>query len=105
MTNRIRHCAEILLLLLSTGCACSTGIAVTGGGKEDPTLAGTQSETGATSSYLQNTILVVAYNDDTDDGKIQYTSTDRIVFPGASLLGWSYSNDKGKTWTYGGKVK
>ena len=32
-------------------------------------------------------------------------SVDRIVFPGASLLGWSYSKDKGQTWTYGGKVK
>jgi hypothetical protein len=105
MANRIRHCAGTLLLLLSAGCACSTGVAVTGGGKEDPTLAGTQSETGATSSYLEKQILVVAYNDDTDDGKIQYTATDRIVFPGASLLGWSYSQDNGETWTYGGKVK
>jgi len=32
-------------------------------------------------------IFVTAYNDDTDDGKIIYTATDRVVFPGASMLG------------------
>jgi hypothetical protein len=88
-----------------TGCSCSTAVTVTGS-REEPTRAGTQSETAAESAYADGRhIAVVTYNDDTDDGKIQYTATDRVVFPGASLLGWSYSTDHGKTWTYGGKVR
>jgi hypothetical protein len=89
-------------LLFLGGCART--IAVTGSG-EDPTKNGTQSETAATSARSgDRDSFVVTYNDDTDDGKIKYTPTDRIVYPGASLLGWSYSVDRGKTWKYGGKV-
>jgi hypothetical protein len=67
---------------------------------------GTQSETASVSSISGGKdIFVIAYNDDTEDGKIKYTTNDRIVFPGASMLGWSYSLDRGKSWTYGGKVK
>lgn len=88
------------------GCSCTPGAAVTGQDDSQPTIHGTQSETGAAAGLVnrQGTV-VVAYNDDTDDPKIQYTPTDRVVFPGASLLGWSYSTDNGGTWTYGGKVR
>jgi len=85
---------------------CPDNLAVTGHDDKDPTWHGTQSETASTSSLARGTdIFVVAYNDDTDDGKITYSANDRVVFPGASMLGWSYSTDRGKTWTYGGKVK
>jgi len=87
-------------------CSCAPGSAVTGSGEADPTIHGSQSETASASSFTKGRpILVVAYNDDTDDGKVTYTPTDRVVYPGASLLGWSYSLDDGATWTYGGKVR
>ena len=85
---------------------CEKKVAVTGSGEKDPTWLGTQSETASASALSGGrSIFVVTYNDDTDDGKIKYTANDRVVYPGASMLGWSYSTDRGKTWTYGGKVK
>jgi len=39
-----------------------------------------------------------------DDGKVTYTTNDRVVFPGTSVLGWSCSRDGGNTWPYGEKV-
>jgi hypothetical protein len=48
----------------------------------------------------------VTYNDDTnEDNLITYTNTGRHVNAGASEMGWSYSDDGGTTWTYGGKVQ
>jgi hypothetical protein len=80
--------------------------AATGKDDKDPTWHGTQSETASAVAFARGQdVFVVTYNDDTDDGKITYSATDRVVFRGASLLGWSYSTDRGKTWTYGGKVK
>ena len=79
---------------------------VTGQGDRAATWRGTQSETATAVAYSRGQYLFIAtYNDDTDDGKITYTANDRVVLPGASLLGWSYSTDRGKSWTYGGKVK
>ena len=93
-------------LLLLTVSGCGTNVVVTGQNEKDPTFTGTQSETASATSFTQGTdIFVVTYNDDTNDGKIIYTATDRVVYPGASMLGWLYSTDRGKTWTYGGKVK
>ena len=80
--------------------------AATGKDDSSPTWHGTQSETACAVTVVRGQrIFVTTYNDDTDDGKITYTPNDRVVFPGASLLGWSYSQDDGKTWIYGGKVK
>jgi len=94
-------CAAALL----GGCA-PDHYAATGRDDSDPTWHGTQSETASAVAYSKRQdVFVATYNDDTDDGKIVYTSNDRVVFPGASMLGWSYSKDRGKTWTYGGKVK
>ena len=85
---------------------CSDQYAVTGKNSGDPTWQGSQSETSSASAFSGGqSVYVVAFNDDTADGKITYTDTDRVVFPGASLLGWSYSFDHGIHWTYGGKVK
>jgi hypothetical protein len=67
-----------------------------------------QSETAINVSDLGggNRIITVAYNDETNtNGKVVYTSTDRTVLSGASLMGWSYSTDGGQTWTHGGDVK
>jgi hypothetical protein len=85
---------------------CTPGSPVTGGTEKEPTFNGTQAETAAASAQFADTkLLIVAYNDDTYDGKVQYSATDRTVYPGASLLGFSYSTNNGLTWTYGGKVK
>lgn len=101
---------------LLTACSCTPGVPVTGNGERDPTYGGSQSETASTvalspAPWYQifgprwRETLVVTYNDDTEDGKVQYTTSDRVVFRGASLLGWSYSTNGGSTWKYGGKVK
>jgi len=88
--------------LAMSGCA-SIGV-VTGQTKE--TLEAMQSETAAATSYAGGKHrVVVSYNDETgNEGKVVYGATSRKIHQGASLLGWSYSEDKGKTWTYGGKV-
>lgn len=100
-----RFTVGVALLLLS-GCKLDPSYPVSGKNGDDPTWSGTQSETASAMGPLLFThTLVVTYNDDTQDSKVQYTSSDRIVFPGASMLGWSYSTDNGVNWTYGGKVR
>lgn len=95
-----------LLLTASMMAACTPGAPVTGRDDSDPTIRGSQAETASISALAgEYPILVVTYNDDTADSKVQYTQTDRTVFPGASLLGWSFSNNGGATWKYGGKVR
>ena len=90
---------------LFSGCAPDHRT-VSGREDSDPTWRGTQSETAsAVAAVGRDVIFMATYNDDTDDGKVVYTNNDRVVYPGASLLGWSYSRDRGVTWTYGGKVK
>src|SRR5712691_9650182 len=98
-----RACPLFLMLLMA---ACSSSNAVTGR-DGDPTASGTQSETAATLAMVGNTTrIVVAYNDETNEQDlITYTETDRVVNSGASLMGWSYSDNGGTTWTYGGKLK
>lgn len=94
-------------LLVLQGCtSCSTTNQVTGQ-KGDPTASGTQSETSATIGVDGGTTrVVVAFNDETNDGSsITYTATTRQINSGASLMGWSYSDDWGTSWTYGGNVK
>ena len=85
------------------GCA-SSGVRVTGG--TDAESLGVQSETAATTSFSAGVHrIIVAYNDETNSqATIQYTSSTRQVLHGASLMGWSYSNDDGTTWKYGGKL-
>ena len=97
--------AAFLVAVSATGCAGS-GLAVTGRNSEDPTWNDNQAETAAASARSgDKDIIVVTYNDGTNDPFVKYTKDDRVVYPGASNLGWSYSFDTGKTWTYGGKVK
>jgi len=97
--------AVVSAAALLGGCA-PDHYQVTGKDDGDPGWHGTQSETASEVAFARGQkIFVTTYNDDTDDGKITYTANDRVVFPGASLLGWSYSRDRGKTWAYGGKVR
>ena len=99
--------------LLLVGCSCAPGVPVTGRDDKDPTINGTQAETASASALAgEYPIIVVTYNDDTFERNpatnqpyVQYPSNNRMVYPGASLLGWSFSNDGGKTWKYGGKVR
>lgn len=101
-----RHVVMAAFPILLSACSCAPGVPVTGQNAEAPTLHGTQSETAVASAMVDGRkTIVVTYNDDTDDPKIQYSANDRVVFPGASLFGWSYSIDDGATWTYGGKLR
>lgn len=95
-------CAVATLGLV--GCA-SDGLKVTGQNPEQPTWNGNQSETAiAVGRVGPSEYIVVTYNDDTASNKIQYTPTTRKVLPGATLMGWSYSEDGGSNWKYGGRV-
>jgi len=96
----------LVLSLTTAACAgrCTAGGLVTGA--SDATARGAQSETDAATSYSGGVHrIVVAYNDETaSESVIQYTPTTRKILRGATLMGWSYSEDFGATWKYGGKV-
>ncbi len=98
---KIIVCTCAVLLLAS----CTNSHLVTG--TDTPTGSATQSETSATTSYVGGVNrLTVSYNDETGEQQnITYTQSDRVVNQGASLMGWSYSDNTGTNWTYGGKVK
>ena len=95
MKVSMRGILFLLLILCLSGCA--TGVRVTGG--TDAESFGVQSETAATTSFSGGVHrIIVAYNDETNSqATIQYTSSTRKVLHGASLMGWSYSNDDGAT--------
>lgn len=101
-TINIPFALALSITLTASGCA-SLGV-VTGQNQE--TLEAMQSETAATTSFASGKHrVVVTFNDETGNGpKINYGPTSRKIHKGASLMGRSYSEDKGKTWTYGGKV-
>src|SRR5664279_3525301 len=97
----------VLLLQSCSVLSCSNRNGVTGK-QGDPTASGTQTETSATTTLVNGKVsrIVVAYNDDTNDGTlVTYTSSTRHINSGASNMGWSYSDDGGTNWTYGGKIK
>ena len=93
----------LVCLLAGAGCALP-GHPVTGHTKA--TSAYAQSETALTTSFSGGKHrVVVAFNDGTNgEATIQYTETSRTVLPGASLMGWAFSEDGGMTWAYGGRV-
>jgi hypothetical protein len=81
-------------------------VRVTGQDESEQTWAGKQAETAVNVSNIGSKhVITVTYNDGTDVAdKIDYTPTTRTVNAGATLLGWSYSLDAGKSWKYGGSV-
>ena len=93
----------VATLVLSLGGCASVGIVT---GQTTETAAALQSETAATTAVASGQHrVVVAFNDMTgNEGKIVLGDNSRTVFRGASLMGWSYSEDTGRTWTYGGKI-
>lgn len=102
LTTALAACAASLLV------ACQTpGVRVTGQNGEAPTWTGGQSETATSvSNFSGGSVITVAFNDDEPaQARIKYTATTREVLPGASLMGWSYSEDGGASWKYGGTVK
>jgi hypothetical protein len=104
----IRWLLSPLLLFLSltlAGCSCELEV-VPVTGHDDATSADMQSETAvAVAGPASEPVIVVTSNDMSGTaGTIEYTPTSRKVLPGASLMGWSYSVDRGKNWTHGGKV-
>lgn len=96
------HISALAVSLALVGCASVSQVT----GNDDATGPSAQSETSATTSYFAGiNRIVVSYNDESGNaGKIVYGATTRLVNTGASMLGWSYSNDGGAHWTYGGKV-
>ena len=95
---RNRPIGLALLILLVGGCA---GFSIT-----DATQSRTQSETAIAAGYGNfYGFITVAYNDLTGtEGTISFPPGSRHVTSGASLMGWSYSTDRARTWRYGGKV-
>ena len=100
----IRPSVVIVPALALVGCS-QPGVPVTGTNGTD--IPRQQSETASTTSFARGQdLIVVTYNDETNsDENIIYTSTTRKILKGASLMGWSYSSDQGKSWHYGGKLQ
>lgn len=96
------HVLIAMFALLLGGCASMAMVT----GQTEVTAAALQSETAATTSVASGQHrIVVAFNDMTgNEGTIILGDNSRVVHRGASLMGWSYSEDTGRTWTYGGKV-
>ena len=96
--------AVLFLLLIACLSGCPNSVPVTS--NTDAQSLGMQSETAATTSFSGGAHrVIVAYNDETNSqATIQYAASTRTVLRGASLMGWSYSNDDGATWIYGGKL-
>lgn len=87
--------------LLLTGCATSGMVT----GRDEATRQGGQAETDAVTSFSRGVHrVVVGFNDDTIQAAIEYGPNSRKVLRGASLMGWSYSEDHGDTWRYGGRL-
>jgi hypothetical protein len=102
--SRAQGLAALWIAGALSGCA-TAGVPVSGA-RQGNTQDFDQSETAVNvSNFAAKSVITVAYNDGTDGGStVQYTSTTRKVLAGASLLGWSYSTDRGQSWKYGGKV-
>src|SRR5262249_26844036 len=82
------------------------GIPVSGQPGQGNTQKFDQSETAVNvSNFAAKSVITVSSNDGTDtDATILYTSSTRKVLKGTSLMGWSYSQDSGATWKFGGKL-
>ena len=114
VSRSLRGSATIVRDLLVWICYCAVVAGLSGCAKPGMVTGGdpngdqrfNQSETAITTTRSNGQdIIVVAYNDGTNTGStVLYTSDNRTVLNGASLMGWSYSLDKGQTWRYGGKV-
>jgi hypothetical protein len=99
----LRRGRAVVFAVWTFGCANPNAVT----GLDPQTSAGGQAETAATTSWVGGNTnrIVVGYNDETgNQSNIVYGPNDRTITAGASLMGWSYSDDLGKTWTYGGKV-
>jgi hypothetical protein len=94
--------SRVAVLFLLVSCA-KTGQVT---GQTDSTAVTAQSETAGATSFVNGTSrIVVSFNDETPDAKLLvYGPTTRHTNVGASQMGWSYSDDGGATWTYGGSL-
>jgi hypothetical protein len=104
--RHVFFCLAILVGVFGL-CGCATdGYPVTGANPASSEATFSQSETAlAVARSGGQTIVVVAYNDETDTAStIIQTPTERHALAGANHMGWSYSTTLGKTWQYGGKV-
>jgi hypothetical protein len=96
----------LAIVCIATSMHPSFRAVVTGQGSADPTWSAAQSETATNVSVIDgHRRITITYNDATgNDATLLYSPTTRTVRPGTSLLGWSTSDDDGRSWTYGGKV-
>jgi hypothetical protein len=85
--------------LLLGGCALTPVLVTREGGGQQAETAMSVNRFG-----IFTGVVTVTYNDATDQPPVKYTTTTRETRKGASHLGWSYSVDYGKTWTYGGRL-
>jgi len=105
MHTRASGCPHLLVAALALpfgGCASMAVVT----GQTEATAAALQSETAATTTIASGQHrVVVAFNDMSgNEGRLILGDNSRMVLKGTSLMGWSYSEDTGRTWTYGGKV-
>jgi hypothetical protein len=105
LPSRLLAGGAILLGVWLTGCV-TAGVPVTGQKGQGTTQTFDQSETAVSvSNFAAKSVITVTSNDGTDTGStILYTNSTRQVLKGASLMGWSNSQDHGATWTFGGKL-
>jgi len=98
----ITRSTALTLPLLLAGCSNLGRVT----GQTESTAATTQSETAGTTSFVGGTSrIVVSFNDETPDANlITYDPTSRHTKLGATQMGWSYSDDGGANWTYGGSL-
>jgi hypothetical protein len=103
--SRLPAFGAVLLGAWLTGCA-TAGVPVTGQPGQGTNQKFDQSETAVNvSNFAAKSVITVTSNDGTDtDASILYTSSTRKVLKGATMLGWSNSQDHGATWTFGGKL-
>jgi hypothetical protein len=105
--HRVGGALSMLAAVLAvSACGPSPAGRITAPNAQAKAAESMQSEAVISTGYSGGTdVVTVAYNDETDSaGTIVYTETGRTILKGASLMGWSYSTDRGVSWTYGGKV-
>lgn len=110
MTVRLRAAVRLAMAAAAAAgllCGCKASITTVTGGADPTTKPSVQSETAAAKAVVNGAVrLSVAYNDETGQANlIQYPdSVSRKVVTGATAMGWSWSDDLGKTWTHGGPL-
>jgi hypothetical protein len=110
----MRNTILLMVVLGAAACGPDDGTRVTGGPTQGHTADYEQAEAVATVAYEDpwTDVLTVAFNDRTEADPYNpltiyphgVNGEDRILKHGASMMGWSFSRDEGRTFSYGGKL-